>query len=116
MANSQFLFNSFQDTIAEYVQGFSKDKFFLNDLSFLFEMSRKRAISPYAIIVALLYLKRLKTKTSNTNFGNKCSYWPCYSAKNLIESYFNPQKNEFENFGNTEFCLVSIVNSFIILF
>lgn len=77
-------------------------------------MSRKRAISPYAIIVALLYLKRLKTKISNTKYGKKCSYWPCYSAKNLIESYFNPMKNEFENFGNTELCVVSIVDNFFL--
>ncbi|RNA10586.1 cnppd1 [Brachionus plicatilis] len=97
------------DTIAEYVQGLSKDKFFLNDLSFVFEMSRKRAISPYAIIVALLYLKRLKTKINASKYEKKSSYWPCYSAKNLIDSYFNSKNSEFENFGNTELCLVSIL-------
>lgn len=105
----KFLFKILKDTIAEYVQGLSKDKFFLNDLSFVFEMSRKRAISPYAIIVALLYLKRLKTKINASKYEKKSSYWPCYSAKNLIDSYFNSKNSEFENFGNTELCLVSIV-------
>ncbi|CAF0757578.1 unnamed protein product [Brachionus calyciflorus] len=96
------------DTIAEFVQDLSEDQFFLNDLSFIFEMSRKRAISPYAIIVALLYLKRLKTKITQSNFENK-SLWSCYSARNLIDTYFKPKQNEFENFTNSELCLISIL-------
>lgn len=97
------------DTIAEFVQDLSEDRFFLNDLSFVFEMSRKRAISPYAIIVALLYLKRLKAKTTQSKYTKSSSYWSCYSAKNLIDSYFKPKQTESETFTNAELCLVSIL-------
>ncbi len=60
-------------------------------------MSRKRAISPYAIIVALLYLKRLKKKSSINGIGNNINNFS--ECKNSNES----------NLSNSELCLISIV-------
>lgn len=57
-------------------------------------MSRKRAISPYAIIVALLYLKRLKNKSSINRLGkNKNNFSECSDS----------------TISNSELCLISIV-------
>lgn len=94
------------ETIAEFVQDLSDEEFFINDLSFILDMSRKRAISPYALIVALLYLKRLKSK-------------PIYEPKstNFINGYFNRAvKNATNNtdqppkgLSNAELCLISII-------
>jgi hypothetical protein len=66
-------------------------------------MSRKRAISPYVMIVALVYLNRLKTKTK---YAKRVENWSSYSSSCLVNSYF---KSSSPNFSNTELCLISIV-------
>lgn len=95
------------ETIADFVEELSEEKFILNDLSFLFEISRKRAISPYVMIVALIYLNRLKTKTV---YAQKVEAWSSYSSSCLISSYFNRNSSKSSNsLSNTELCLVSIL-------
>jgi len=92
------------ETIAEFVQELSDDKFFINDISFIFELSRKRAISPCAIIVALIYLKRLKTKTkSNLTY-----------SFNPLDSSSYPYSCSYDKYSanclsNTELCLISLL-------
>lgn len=105
---TRLILNSFlfKETIAEFVEELSEEKFILNDLSFIFEMSRKRAISPYVMIVALMYLNRLKTKSV---FEKKSEKWSSYSSSCLVNSYFKASSNTFTN---TELCLVSIVSQF----
>jgi hypothetical protein len=39
------------ETLSEFVQDLLEEKFIIDDLSFLFEMSRKRKLSPCAILV-----------------------------------------------------------------
>jgi hypothetical protein len=109
------------DTIAEFAQEISDDPFFVNDLSFIFELSRKRAISPYAIIVALMYLKRLKAKqTAGNSRGRRNqmreSTLDSYSSQQVIDSYFSSCRHEqkqdadsLDSLSNTELCLVSIL-------
>ena len=94
------------ETIAEFVEEFSEEKFILNDLSFVVEMSRKRAISPYVMIVALMYLNRLKV-TRNGRVQKRAEGWSSYSSSCLVNSYF---KTSSSGFTNTELCLVSIVS------
>ena len=98
------------DTIAEYAHDLTDDPFFFDDLSFVFELSRKRAISPYAILVALLYMKRLKQKTNNNN-NDTPLYIDSYSSRNVIDSYFFKENGNVnaESLTNSELCLVSML-------
>lgn len=89
------------ETIAEVLQEFSHDKFLVDDIAFIFEMSRKRAISPYALIVALIYLNRLKTKTSSKYRTSSSSY--SSSAADGFDKY------AVNYLTNTELCLVSLL-------
>lgn len=90
------------DTIAEFAQDLSDEEFFINDLSFILDMSRKRAISPYALIVALLYLKRLKSKqTPNNPNPDKC--------ENSLNNYLSRTIVNPNGLTNAELCLISIV-------
>jgi hypothetical protein len=87
------------------LQEFSRDQFFINDISFIFEMSRKRSISPYAIVVALIYLNRLKNKPKSSN-----SYETWHSSLN------GSNEKEFDKYSanyltNTELCLISLVKN-----
>lgn len=95
------------DTIAEYAYDLTDDPFFFDDLSFVFELSRKRAISPYAILVALLYMKRLKQKTTSNN--DTPIYIDSYSSRNVIDSYFIKENVNPESLTNSELCLVSML-------
>ncbi len=88
------------ETIAEVLQELSHDKFLINDISFLFEMSRKRAISPYALVIALIYLDRLK-KTKKSHKNNLVS-----NTKISSDSF---DKYSVSYLTNTELCLVSLV-------
>jgi len=93
------------DTIAEFVQELSKDKFFINDISFIFELSRKRAISPCAIVVALIYLKRLKIKTNLLN-----NFEPITNESSSNYPYNkNYEKYSANCLSNTELCLISLL-------
>jgi len=93
----------FQATIAEVLQELSHDKFLVDDISFIFEMSRKRAISPYALVIALIYLNRLKTKNTSMKTNQmKYSKTPLGSFDKYSASYLT----------NTELCLVSLVSFF----
>ena len=83
------------------VQEFSHEKFFFHDISFILEMSRKRAISPYAIVVALIYMNRIKTKTKSSPIYGQSANFDKYAASYL---------------SNTELCLVSLVRIFKILY
>lgn len=95
------------DTIAEFVQELSEDKFFINDISFIFELSRKRAISPCAIVVALIYLKRLKAKSqASTNLFNINEP---YSCNNTYMNNNNYDKYAANCLSNTELCLISLL-------
>jgi hypothetical protein len=95
------------DTIAEFVQELSEDKFFINDISFIFELSRKRAISPCAIVVALIYLKRLKAKSkTNVAFNSFYNINESSSCNNYIYNY---DKYSANCLSNTELCLISLV-------
>jgi hypothetical protein len=76
-----FFFFYFKETICEFVQELLEEKCLIDDLSFLFEMSRTHKLSPCAILIGMIYLKRLKT-------SSKC--------KNI--------------FSSTELCLVSLVS------
>ena len=89
------------ETIAEVLQQFSHDKFLLDDIAFIFEMSRKRAISPYALVVALIYLNRLKTKT-------KSKYTSSTSSRASASSV-GFDKYAVNYLTNTELCLVSLL-------
>jgi hypothetical protein len=102
--SSNWLINSFnrKDTIAEFSKELSNEEFFINDLSFIFEMARKRAISPYAIIVALLYLKRLKQKLTPQSVVSK----PVKNS-NLRYKFYDEC---CPGLSNSELCLVSIVS------
>jgi hypothetical protein len=92
------------ETIAEFVEELSDEKFILNDLSFIFEMARKRAISPYVMIVALMYLNRLKVRSVYSK--QQVENWSSYSSSCLVNSYF---KTTSSSFTNTELCLISIL-------
>lgn len=95
------------DTIAEFVQELSEDKFFINDISFIFELSRKRAISPCAIVVALIYLKRLKAKSkTNVAFNSFYNINESSSCNNYIYNY---DKYSANCLSNTELCLISLL-------
>lgn len=88
------------ETIAEVLQEFTHDKFIFDDISFVIEMSRKRALSPYAIIVALIYLNRLKKKKANSSGFSK--------------SFFSTSESGFDKYSanyltNTELCLISLL-------
>ena len=58
-------------------------------------MSRKKAISPYAIVVALIYMNRIKTKTKTSSIYGHSANFDKYAASYL---------------SNTELCLVSLVS------
>lgn len=88
------------ESIAEVLQEFSKEKFFFDDLSFIFEMSRKRAISPYAIIVALIYLNRLKSKTAKASAN---------TSSLLSSKSIGFDKYSASYLSNTELCLISLL-------
>ena len=114
------------DTIAQFAQELSDNQFFINDLSFIFEMSRKRAVSPYAIIVALIYLKRLKNKCASSSSPSLChanstannSNESSASASSSSSSSFSANTSKLltqQMFSNTELCLISIVSPSFIL-
>lgn len=88
------------ETIAEVLQEFSHDKFLVDDISFIFEMSRKRAISPYALVIALIYLNRLKIKTTQTKDNGAFGYF---------KTPDNFDKYSASYLTNTELCLVSLL-------
>lgn len=92
------------ETIAEVLQEFSHDKFLVDDIAFIFEMSRKRAISPYALVVALIYLNRLKTKTSCRGSRYPTAFSSCTSSN--ADSF---DKYSVNYLTNTELCLVSLL-------
>jgi len=52
------------ETMCEYFQNLLQEKFIIDDLAFMFDMSRKRNLSPYAILLSMIYLKRLKESSS----------------------------------------------------
>lgn len=85
------------DTIAEFVGDVSHEQqqFYLNDLSFIFELSRTQSVSPYAVIVALLYLRRLKEKQQTPTTTTS-----------------NPEMTV----SNMELCLISIVRLMFFIF
>lgn len=89
------------ETIAEVLQEFSHDKFLVDDIAFVFEMSRKRAISPYALIVALIYLNRIRTKTISKyrTSSSSCSSSGADGFDKYAVNYLT----------NTELCLVSLL-------
>jgi hypothetical protein len=74
--------NENKESIAEFMQKLLDEKFLVDDLSFIFEISQKRTLSPCTILLAMIYLKRLKQNSS------KCVY----------------------SFTNCELCLVSLVS------
>lgn len=71
------------ETICEFVEDILEEKCLVDDLSFLFDMSRKHKLSPCAILLGMIYLKRLKDNNSS--------------------------KSKFK-YSNTELCLVSLVS------
>jgi hypothetical protein len=91
------------DVFAEFLQGASNERFFINDLSFIFEISRKRVISPYAIILALIYLKRLNIKDKK-QFESKAP-----------SSSLNPPDSSRKSNSNTELGLITIVSILFII-
>lgn len=69
-------------------------------------MSRKRAISPCAIVVALIYLKRLKIKT---NLLNNFQPITNESSNNYPYNNKNYEKYSANCLNNTELCLISLL-------